>query len=576
MAIPPFTDIHCHPELKSFLTGNNCWHNLNLWKYLKIIDSFLLGGILESQSTLTQLDNSGGNIALIGLYAPEKAMIKGSLFNLLGFHINIIRAARFLKFVTPQGYDNIDCHLVKRIASPRTRYFSLFKEVQTHMLESETIRPGYKLLRNMNDYDPNRLNLIFTIEGGHNLLNKRCSCTLKRDVLNHLKDFKSGCCRYFCMSIAHIERNRLCTNAFGIKFLRHRLFKPVGRGITRLGKKVIVETLRKPNRILIDIKHMSLEARKQYYDILKNEFGSEKIPIIITHSGVTGVSFDKMPVVKCKRCCRWTKVEYYRPKGLANTKFNPWSINIYDEEIREIVNSEGLIGLELDARILGARQGNREERTEYFSRRELRCRNLTERHAINSGLQEPDDELSERDRLMEVFRAKLKVFLREIVRRPDLFKELLSLNEEKMQSVKNERKLSFFSTVITIRTARLKDLHKKYKELKRLYHQIMSLPVIESLSDIMHLCNNILHIIRIGGDKAWKCICIGSDLEGLIDSIDGCDNVTQYNILAQKLKILLPQMAQNAQGIPPFNDIDQKVEDLMYGNAFNFLKKHFT
>jgi len=354
------------------------------------------------------------------------------------------------------------------------------------------------------------------------------------------------------------------------------MFKPVGRGITRLGMEVIRESLRKPNRILIDIKHMSLEARKQYYEILRNEFASEKIPIIMSHGGVTGVSYDKMPVVKCKRCCRWTKVEYYRPQGLDKTKFNPWSINLYDEEIREIVNSEGLIGLELDARILGSRQKKRADLTEYFSRRELLCRKLREQHAINSDLQEPDVELSERERLIEEIEMKLKIFLREIIRRPDLFQNLLKLSEEKITADKNEKRRKIFLPIISGRPARLKDLQEKYDELKRLYNKLMSMPVILSDNDIKHLCNNILHIVKEGGDKAWKCISIGSDLDGLIDSIDGCDNVTQYNTLAAKLETWIQRMAATAPGLPPITNLRQKVDDIMFRNAFNFLKTNFA
>jgi microsomal dipeptidase-like Zn-dependent dipeptidase len=40
-------------------------------------------------------------------------------------------------------------------------------------------------------------------------------------------------------------------------------------------------------------------------------------------------------------------------KGLANTYFNPWSINMYLEDIEEIVASGGLMGVSLDKRILG-------------------------------------------------------------------------------------------------------------------------------------------------------------------------------------------------------------------------------
>ena len=50
-----------------------------------------------------------------------------------------------------------------------------------------------------------------------------------------------------------------------------------------------------------------------------------------------------------------------------DTYFNPWSINLYDEDIREIMKSGGLIGLSLDQRILGWGNVSRE----HFSQQEF-------------------------------------------------------------------------------------------------------------------------------------------------------------------------------------------------------------
>jgi microsomal dipeptidase-like Zn-dependent dipeptidase len=222
-------------------------------------------------------------------------------------------------------------------------------------------------MNSIGDYKQDKLNIVLTIEGGHNLFDNTSDSSVYGDVIQHLKDLKSSSHTYLFMGLAHLEHNPLCTHAYGIKFIKHDDFKPVGSGISTLGKDVIREALKKPNRILIDIKHMSLEARKQYYYILENEYNSERIPILISHGGVTGVSWDNKPV-SCRRKYRdCIKVTYFKPKGVMGTKFNPWSINLYDEEIRKIVRSDGLIGLNLDERILGAKRKRRRERVEYFS-----------------------------------------------------------------------------------------------------------------------------------------------------------------------------------------------------------------
>ena len=67
----------------------------------------------------------------------------------------------------------------------------------------------------------------------------------------------------------------------------------------------------------------------------------------------------------------YIQVEYDRPRGIGAsskrkkdlTYFNPWSINLYNEEIKEIIASGGLIGLNLDQRIQGADK----VKGEYFS-----------------------------------------------------------------------------------------------------------------------------------------------------------------------------------------------------------------
>ncbi len=143
-----------------------------------------------------------------------------------------------------------------------------------------------------------------------------------------------------------------------------------------LGNEVIKEALKEPERILIDIKHMSLEARKQYYEFLKEIIVRRISRYLISHGGVTGVSWDNKPVVCRKKYRDWIKVRYFKPKGLMRTKFNPWSINLYDEEIKKIVDSNGLIGLNLDERILGAKQKRPGERVEYFSPEEFNDRDF--------------------------------------------------------------------------------------------------------------------------------------------------------------------------------------------------------
>jgi len=333
MGNPPFIDVHVHPDIKTFLTADEernrltCWDSVNLTRLIKLIDKILLGRILESQSNLSQLNNSSGTIAMVGLCALEKAMIKGDLVKIFGFPINLLTISKILKM--RERNDIMNYELLKSISSWRYYYHTQFKKEEHHLDKSKDLSPGYQLLGKISDYDQTKLNIVFTMEGGHNLFNNTFGCKYKQQVISNLRNLRRGSNRYLFMSLAHLARNRLATHAYGMKLLHDRRFKPVGYGIRKLGREVIKIALSKPNRILIDIKHLSLESRKQYYNILRTEYGHENIPIIASHAGVTGVSYNNMPVVKYSRCWRWIKVQYFKPEGIpgTHTKFNPWSVN---------------------------------------------------------------------------------------------------------------------------------------------------------------------------------------------------------------------------------------------------------
>jgi microsomal dipeptidase-like Zn-dependent dipeptidase len=543
MPNPDFTDIHCHPELKTFLSADvevqrlNCWQSPILPVLLKAIDRILLGNILESQYSLNQLRTFNGTIFLAGLYSLEKAMVNGDLINLLGTNVDLVKVAGLLQLL---GYPGIiDDTLTERISLPQTSYFQVFNEVQTHLLKSSTINPGYNLMKKIEDYDPNSLNLILCIEGGHNLLSNAPGINLRNDVLANLGVLKASDHHYLYMSLTHVECNPLCTHAYAIQFLHHKDFMPSGHGITPLGIDVIAEALKRPNRILIDIKHMSLESRKQYYSLLQRDYRLQHIPILISHGGVTGVSWDNKPVVCWKKSDGCIKVRYFRPKGAMKTRFNPWSINLYDEEIKIIVESDGLIGLNLDERILGAKQKRQGKRIEYFSPEEFNRHNFKKQLLKSIFAWEPFEILTEEEPETRELEIRLLEYLRNII----------------------------------TDYPHINNYQEMLNEIDRLYHRLQA-PVLTE-KGVKHLCNNILHIIKVAGDDGWKHISIGSDFDGLINPVDSCKNATQYKMLSDKLESILPDMALTIPGIPAIADIQQKVFDIMSGNAFRFLRRYF-
>jgi hypothetical protein len=100
--------------------------------------------------------------------------------------------------------------------------------------------------------------------------------------------------------------------------------------ITPLGLSVIHKLLEKGEnmrRILIDIKHLSVKTRHTFYK-LHNDYSLQQdlFPIIASHAAVTGLPYD----------------------GGNHPYFNSADINLFDQDIKEIYQSRGLIGIMLE------------------------------------------------------------------------------------------------------------------------------------------------------------------------------------------------------------------------------------
>jgi hypothetical protein len=83
-------------------------------------------------------------------------------------------------------------------------------------------------------------------------------------------------------------------------------------------------------------------------------------PIICTHAGFAGLAYGDIPdYIKYSPAGKgpseqilWGKPIMFEYVG-NRIAFNPSSINLYDEDILQVLQSGGLIGISLDKRILG-------------------------------------------------------------------------------------------------------------------------------------------------------------------------------------------------------------------------------
>lgn len=200
--------------------------------------------------------------------------------------------------------------------------------------------------------------------------------------------------------LTYINEQNLATHAFGMKMLKHPSFYPFGNGITASGYRILEKCYKmtnhknEPRPILIDLKHLGLKSRQDIYKYrakltkAKYPIGTidyAKIPLIASHVAVTGYSYNEWSNALKKDSCtvynykgaRAVSVEMKRKEcgkwgSFVNNdfSFNPWSINLLDEDIVEVLKSGGLIGMSLDVRVLGFQSAfgiNMADDNEYLS-----------------------------------------------------------------------------------------------------------------------------------------------------------------------------------------------------------------
>ena len=229
----------------------------------------------------------------------------------------------------------------------------------------------YKIARNYTEIqqilqtEPNTIIIIPNIEGGHALgtgmpqtlqMASQQPELLEKQLKNNIQQLKQTPYPIFSITLANHFWNQLCgqtrTNHGAMTALVN---EKIGQstGITPLGYTVIDELLSDKNGkpILIDIKHMSIESRLDFYRIIESKYPN--LPIIYSHGGVNGLpnsyrKFDK-------------NNEFIKDKGkeIRKNYLHPWSFNLYDDEIEQIYHSKGIIGIMLEDTRLGGKMATK-------------------------------------------------------------------------------------------------------------------------------------------------------------------------------------------------------------------------
>ncbi len=358
-------DLHCHPNLKSFNSGypepvSNMWDNIHHKmdsKFAKTVEGISQHVLKESQCNLDAMATGNVRVFQVSLYPTERGFLH--LRNIPKLLIGKNRINVFQEVVTGYSMDAI---------VQLKKHYNYFKDLEAEYAyvfgqqgKSQDGKNEFVLVNNYTELQQalkkkNTLIGIVTIEGAHALGTGAPDTDelSKEELIQQLTDNILAIKRWeyppFQINLAHHFWNNLSGHATSFKRPINGLAnqnKGKDKGITEAGWHVLRSLLSRENgkRILIDTKHMSLTARKEYYEFVRNYNAinpNDMIPIVCSHAGVNGFSTMDSSMKDADKMVKSRSHRFWR-----------WSINISNEEARIIHHSGGLIGLMMDRGMLG-------------------------------------------------------------------------------------------------------------------------------------------------------------------------------------------------------------------------------
>lgn len=521
----PIFDFHCHPGMKPHLAPPD--KDVNPWESIhvqaEVLNLFRIGisslftDALDSQASLEQMWRGGVNLFGLIIHSIESHVAEELLKK------DMVRNGKVLQ-LHPGKIEN---------STRGDRYFDIMME-ELEMLVRKAEPPAsmlvpagarLKFIKSMDEYDrnnPNVLHALLILEGSQNLFNNPDSPDHEAEFIQNL-DLLSSRFRIFAINVCHFQQQPIANHAFAMLFLKNDPFFPTGRGITPWGEAVILEFYRRG--ILVDTKHMGLISRHYLYRLRRQE--GITLPLICSHAGVTGIREGEWLSYIAKQSPRdagdehhtW-QLELLKKWGhVKDTAYNMASLQLFDEDIEEIILSGGMIGISMDQRIIG------------FPSDE-----------INVGIPPTDPD----------FISKLETDL--------VFGGLDPRNI--MPRIEDNDEVMFADDAENQNQGSPSELHALY--------------FLNQVLHILWVAKNNDRGIKLSDGLA--AICIGSDFDGLINPLDCCASTAQYPAFRAKLLGYLNKKSfWRGTGFRS-NEINPEdlLERLFFSNAESFLRRHYV
>lgn len=560
-----FFDFHLHPFFKHFMTG---YHAADREDLLEPIVTGIpaVHAIVDSQSSPTFLKGAG-NIFCAALMPMERGFAKSWVIQKIGPRL------------TP-----LSGPFLADIAAGTVSYFQLLNQELDYITENRERLAGIGLYfpAGNGDVKKDKTNIVFSVEGAHSFIDFSSASPLE-NFSAFLERLERQQYRLLYLTLTHLTRIRepdpshpgqqqaeLATFSYAMKLLKDEVFYPRGKGITSQGLELINACYDAANPVYVDVKHMSLLSRLELYELRKaGRTAAGKpyagIPLVGTHMGVNGWRLDDYfrqagtgphPMHGCVAVKIRQQIAGRVPRGLIipgalrkDIGFNPWTVNLFDDEIEWIVASGGLIGISLDQRILGfvsdfsdaTHDDGKEFGYDFISGEEWQ--ELVQRYNVREEL--AGDALEETEAV-----------------------EAMQLAVRKRESVNVPEALEVVGT---------QTFNKKIHTF--------------------HFCATLIHILTVSAryyeqhrqlqgpaafDAAWQHVAIGSDFDGFIDPLNGCRDATEFEAFRIRCAEQLHAMAEayykrrqpgDLQHYLGGGKIDARLGQLFHTNGSDFVKR---
>ncbi len=271
------------------------------------------------------------------------------------------------------GFDTDDIDFAKKAMRnyfhdglvPEYNYITSFDLLQNEAKEYRIkFVKNFQAIQDILDTDETTICIILAIEGAHVLSSQVPNLAiLKRDqgsshrkdaadfttlieYVNNIATMKKWDFVPFFISLNHHFWNGLGGHAKSLMKLIGTIVSQaegLNEGLKELGKEVIKLLLQTTNgpRILIDVKHMSPQCRKDFYAFIEIEYWNkgDKFPLVCSHTGI---------VSKCKKLDELIKQDDDAELHDATNYLHENSINLCAEDVLKIAETNGIIGIQLD------------------------------------------------------------------------------------------------------------------------------------------------------------------------------------------------------------------------------------